>query len=64
MSKCYRQRKAIDYEGTFSLVMRFSYIYLMLMTIIHLDVALFQMDVKTTILSKELDKLEKVLALQ
>ena len=54
--KGYTQKDGIDYEETFSLMVRFASIRLIMATIEHLDLKLFQMDVKTTFLNGELDK--------
>jgi len=54
--KGYTQREGIDYEKTFSLEMRFSSIHLILPIVAHLDLELYQMDVKTAFLNGELDK--------
>ena len=52
----YTQKEGIDYDETFSLVVRFVSIRLFLDIVAHLDLELFQMDVKTTFLNGELDK--------
>lgn len=49
------QREGIDYDKTFSLVVRFASIRLILAIVTHLNLELFQMDVKTAILNGELD---------
>ena len=54
--KGYTQKDGIDYEETFSLMVRFASIRLIMAIIEHLDLKLFQMDVKTTFLNGELDK--------
>ena len=55
MVKGYTQREVIDYEEIFSPVVRFVFIHLILAIIAHLDLELFQMDVKTAFLNGELD---------
>ena len=52
----YSQREGIDYEETFSLVVRFFSIRLILAIVAHLDLELFQMDVKIAFLNGELDE--------
>jgi hypothetical protein len=60
MAKGHTQREGIDYEETFSQVVRFASIRLILgflATVLHLDLEIFQMDVKTTFLKGKLDKI-------
>lgn len=47
MGRGYTQRKFIDYEEVFSLVMRFASIRLLLEIMVRLHLKLFQIDVKT-----------------
>ena len=56
MAKCYTQREGIDYEETFSPVVRFVSIRLILAIVAHLELELFQMDVKTAFLNGGLDE--------
>ncbi|KAL0402275.1 UNVERIFIED_CONTAM: Retrovirus-related Pol polyprotein from transposon RE2 [Sesamum latifolium] len=56
MAKGYTQKEGIDYEETFSLVVRFASVRLILAIVAHLDSELFQMDVKSTFLNGELDE--------
>ena len=56
MAKGYTQRERIDYEKTFSPLVIFVSIRLILAIVAHLDLELFQMDVKTAFLNEELDK--------
>jgi len=56
MAKGYTQRERIDYEKTFSPLVIFVSIRLILAIVAHLDLKLFQMEVKTTFLSGELDE--------
>jgi hypothetical protein len=54
--KGYTQKEVVDYEETFSLVVRFASIHKILAIVAHLDLELFQMDVKTAFLNGELDE--------
>ena len=45
-----------DYEDTFSLVVKFASIRLILAIVVNLDLELYQMDVETTFLNGELDE--------
>ena len=56
MTKSFTQIKAIDYEETFSHVVRFASIRLLLALVAHLDLELFQMDVKTAFLNGNLEE--------
>ncbi|KAK4390355.1 Retrovirus-related Pol polyprotein from transposon TNT 1-94 [Sesamum angolense] len=54
--KGYTQKEGIDYEETCSPVVRFASVRLILAIVAHLDLELFQMDVKTAFLNGELDE--------
>jgi len=56
MAKGFTYIKGIHYEETFSLVMRFASIRLLLTLVAYLDSELFQMDVKIAILNGNLEK--------
>ena len=56
VAKCYTQEERIDYEDTFSSIVRITSVRLILAIVAHIDLELYQMDVKTIFLNKELDE--------
>lgn len=56
VAKGYAEQEGIDYEETFSPIVRFSPIYNILAIAVHLDLELHQMKVKTTFLNGELTR--------
>jgi hypothetical protein len=50
------QQEGIDYEETFSPVVRFASIRLILAIVAHMNLELYQMDVKTASFNGELDE--------
>lgn len=55
-SESYTQKEGIDYEKTFSLVIRFILICLILAMVAQMDLELYRMDIKMAFLNEELDK--------
>ena len=56
VTKGYIQEEGIDYEDTFSPLVRITSVRLILTIVAHMDLELYQMDVKTTFLNKELNE--------
>src|SRR4051812_23176779 len=56
VAKGYTQRKGVDYEETFSTMVRFASLRTILAIVAKLDLGLIQVDVKTAFLHVELDE--------
>ena len=52
----YTQKEGVNYKETFSLILRFASVRLILAIIANLNLELYQMDIKTTFLSGWLDE--------
>ena len=56
VAKGYTQQEGINYEETYSLVVKFAFIRLILVIVAHMDLELHQMDVKTVFFNGELEE--------
>lgn len=55
VTKCYPWEERVDYEETFSLVVKFTLVCLMSAIVVHFDLELHQMNVKIAFLNRDLD---------
>ena len=56
IAKGYTQQEGIDYEETFSPMVRFASIHFILAIMSRMDLEIYQMDIKTAFLNGELDE--------
>ena len=56
MAKWYDQQERVDFEETFSPMVRFTSIRLTMAIVINMDLELYQMNVKTTFLNGEFEE--------
>lgn len=56
LTKGFTQKKSVDYEETFSPVVRFSFVRMILSIVTHMNLELHQMDVNTAFLNGDLEE--------